>query len=157
MEVYYCIYITFLFCDFLHHAHLQLFCKYYMSVKMIQYTCWRKKHDADKLPVAILGEQWIIFQMHVTDWDWMSHCQLSAAPQQSTEQERLRPWWSGSSHDDKEGREEHAELMSQMSLLICSVNCISSDLVGSVWVWKEFDVSVDNSNYSVNPPKIWLL
>lgn len=27
----------------------------------------KKKHDADKLPVTILGEQWIIFQIHVAD------------------------------------------------------------------------------------------
>lgn len=49
--------------------------------------------------------------------DCVSHCQLSAAPQQSsnhTEQDRRSPWWSGASHDDKEGREgqvEHAELV----------------------------------------------
>ncbi len=63
--------------------------------------------------------------------------QLSAAPQQSSNhtEHHLSPWWSGSSHGDKEGREgqvEHAEFISQMSLLICSVNCISSDLAGSV-------------------------
>lgn len=102
----------------------------------IHTVCILKKHDVISLLLPFLEgsgsfflEQWIIFQIHVTDC--MSHCQLSAAPQQSTEQNRLSPWWSGASHDDKEGREgqvEHAELMSQMSLLICSVNCISSDL-----------------------------